>query len=154
MVPSFRARSESLQFTVRRYWFKTDSPPHWLLGLGFRLRMTECRERGVFIGPYGGPRGGAVSHQRGSPVQGFQTYSALEATQGRMDSFSSQLPYKCYREEVASVGGCLKICPQLDSRMGDLRTLSIVLALPPPSSSSAPPASRDPSAGTDLICTT
>jgi len=30
--------------------------------------------------------------------------TALEATQGQMDDFFSQLPYKCYLEEVASVG--------------------------------------------------
>ena len=30
--------------------------------------------------------------------------TALEATQGQNDSFFSQLPYKCYLEEVASVG--------------------------------------------------
>jgi len=30
--------------------------------------------------------------------------SALEATQGQMDGFLGQLPYKCYLEEVASVG--------------------------------------------------
>ena len=30
--------------------------------------------------------------------------AALEATQGQNDSFFSQLPYKCYLEEVASVG--------------------------------------------------
>jgi len=30
--------------------------------------------------------------------------SALEATQGQMDGFFSQLPYKCHLEEVASVG--------------------------------------------------
>jgi len=30
--------------------------------------------------------------------------SALEATQGPMDGFFSQHPYKCYLEEVASVG--------------------------------------------------
>ena len=29
---------------------------------------------------------------------------ALEATQGQIDGFSSQLPYKCYLEAVASVG--------------------------------------------------
>ena len=28
----------------------------------------------------------------------------LEATQGQIDSFFGQLPYKCYLEEVASVG--------------------------------------------------
>ena len=31
--------------------------------------------------------------------------AALEATQGQNDSFFSQLPYKCYLEEVASVEG-------------------------------------------------
>jgi len=32
------------------------------------------------------------------------TPAALEATQGQNDSFFFQLPYKCYLEEVASVG--------------------------------------------------
>ena len=32
-----------------------------------------------------------------------ELYPALEATQGQMDGFFSQLPYKCYLEEVASV---------------------------------------------------
>ena len=45
-------------------------------------------------------------------------YPALEATQGQMDGFISQIPYKCHLEEVASVGDCLKIRPQLDSRKG------------------------------------
>ena len=40
---------------------------------------------------------------------GFKTglassVSALEAIQGQMDGFFSQLPYKCHLEEVASVG--------------------------------------------------
>jgi len=30
--------------------------------------------------------------------------AALEATQGHMHGFFSQLPYKCHLEEVASVG--------------------------------------------------
>ena len=30
--------------------------------------------------------------------------AAPEATQGKMHSFSSQLPYKCHLEDVASVG--------------------------------------------------
>ena len=29
--------------------------------------------------------------------------ATLEATQGQMDGFLSELPYKCYLEEVASV---------------------------------------------------
>ena len=36
--------------------------------------------------------------------------AALEATQGQMDGFYRQLQYKCYFEEVASVGDSLKIC--------------------------------------------
>jgi hypothetical protein len=31
-------------------------------------------------------------------------FSTLEATQGEIDGSFSQLPYKCYLEEVASVG--------------------------------------------------
>ena len=34
----------------------------------------------------------------------MQVHTALEATQGQIDSFFSQLPYKCHLEEVASVG--------------------------------------------------
>ena len=30
--------------------------------------------------------------------------AALEVTQGQMDGFLSQLPFKCHLEEVASVG--------------------------------------------------
>ena len=41
--------------------------------------------------------------------------SVLEATQGQIDGFFSQLPYKCHLFEVASVGYRLKICPQLNS---------------------------------------
>jgi len=42
--------------------------------------------------------------------------TTLEATQWQIDGFFSQLPYKCYLEEVASVGDCLKICPWVTSR--------------------------------------
>ena len=34
----------------------------------------------------------------------FPAESALDATQGKMDGFFSQLPYKCHLAEVASVG--------------------------------------------------
>ena len=37
------------------------------------------------------------------PTKISQT-TALEATQGQMDGFFSQLPYKCHLEEVASGG--------------------------------------------------
>ena len=35
----------------------------------------------------------------------MQWISALEATQGLIDGFFSQLPYKCYLQKVACVGG-------------------------------------------------
>ena len=41
------------------------------------------------------------------PVEVFEEsfkYSTLEATQGQMDAFFSQLPFKCYLLEVACVG--------------------------------------------------
>ena len=41
--------------------------------------------------------------------------AALEATQGQIDSFSSQLHDNYYLEEVASMGDWLKICPQPES---------------------------------------
>ena len=31
-------------------------------------------------------------------------FTALEATQGQMDDFFSQSPFRCHLEEVASVG--------------------------------------------------
>ena len=34
-----------------------------------------------------------------------------------MDGFFSQLPFKCYLPEMASVGDRLEICPQLDYRV-------------------------------------
>ena len=47
----------------------------------------------------------------------------LEATQGQNDSLFSQLPYKCYLEEVASVGDWLKICPWVTSRAAGMQEL-------------------------------
>ena len=38
------------------------------------------------------------------PIQPCDSRATLEETQGQMDGFFSQLPYKCYLEEVASVG--------------------------------------------------
>jgi len=38
-----------------------------------------------------------------SQVRAPDAHTALEATQGQMDGFFSQLPYRCYLEEVASV---------------------------------------------------
>ena len=44
-------------------------------------------------------------------INGAKRKSVLEATQGQIDGFFSQLPFKCYPLEVASVGDSLKICP-------------------------------------------
>ena len=51
------------------------------------------------------------------PKESQRREAALEATQGQMNGVSSQLPYKCHLEEVASVGDCLQICPQIDYRV-------------------------------------
>ena len=52
--------------------------------------------------------------------------STLETTQGQIDGFFSQLLFKCYLPEVASVGDSLKICPWVASRVG-----RVVFFLPP-----------------------
>jgi hypothetical protein len=52
--------------------------------------------------------------------------TALEATQGQIDGFFGQLPYKHHFFEVASVRDGLLIRPQLDSRVGQH-----LLLLPP-----------------------
>ena len=63
---------------------------------------------------------GVEGGQAGRTSWTRQGQAALEATQGQMDGFFSQLSYKCHLEEVASVGDLLKICPQLESRVGYL----------------------------------
>ena len=45
------------------------------------------------------------------------THSTLETTQGQIDGFFSQLPFRCYLPEVASVGDRHKICPWVASRV-------------------------------------
>ena len=47
--------------------------------------------------------GGLGSRHISSKPFNVYPVPALEATQGQMDGFFSQLPYKCYRPEVASV---------------------------------------------------
>ena len=54
---------------------------------------------------------GSLSHSR----------AALKATQGQMDGFFNQLPYRSHLEEVASVRDGLDICLQLDSSVGGRR---------------------------------
>ena len=41
----------------------------------------------------------------------------LEMTQGQRDGFFSQLPFKCFLPEQASVGDRLEICPWVASRV-------------------------------------
>ena len=42
--------------------------------------------------------------RHGARVVSSPLQTALETTQGQIDGFSSQLPFKCYLPEVASVG--------------------------------------------------
>jgi hypothetical protein len=63
----------------------------WYRSVLHRLRVEHL---GVRIRPAGETRLGRIS--------GLE--AALEATQGQMDGFFSQLPYKCHLKEVASVG--------------------------------------------------
>ena len=60
---------------------------------------------------------------RASPVQSHP--DTLQAIQGQIDGFFSQLPSTCHLEVVASVGDRLKICPELDFRVGGVRTISL-----------------------------
>ena len=46
----------------------------------------------------------------------FSREVTLETSQGQIDGFFSQLPFKCYLSEVASVGNRLKTCPWVASR--------------------------------------
>jgi len=54
---------------------------------------------------------GPLSSRRGHLL------SFHEATQGHMDGFCSQLPYKCHQNRVASVGDWLKLCPWVIPRV-------------------------------------
>ena len=69
----------------------------------------------------------------GSLISTFlEAGSTLEATQGKIDGFFSQLPYKCRQNRVASVGDWLVICPWVASRVassarGNLRISSSLL---------------------------
>ena len=48
--------------------------------------------------PTVGSERGAVSYERGTPV------ATLETTQGQIEGFFSQVPFRCYLPESASVG--------------------------------------------------
>jgi len=90
---------------------------HSLLELhrGFTVRENGGASRNTTSTARSGGRRRAL--RRPHPVRGFSRdcrsthklrssgpHPALEATQGQNDSFFSRLPYKCYLEEVASVG--------------------------------------------------
>ena len=64
---------------------------------------------------------GAQPSRRQSFTPGAHT--TLEATQGQIDGFFSQLPYGRHQDRVASVGDGLKMCPWVTSRvvLGPLR---------------------------------
>ena len=47
----------------------------------------------------------------------FRALSTLEANQGQIDGFLSQLPYNCHQNRVAYVGDGLEICPWVASRV-------------------------------------
>ena len=64
-------------------------------------------------------RAGSGGRALPGPSGTFQ--SALDATQGQIDGFFSQLPYKCQLEEVASVGDSLEICPWVASSVASGR---------------------------------
>jgi hypothetical protein len=49
--------------------------------------------------------------------------ATLDTTQGQIDGFFSQLPYKCHQDWVASVGDWLEIGPWVASSVGAGRTL-------------------------------
>jgi len=68
--------------------------------------VTVCRVREV-EGEGGGGHPLAAD-VRPDPAAAPSRLAALEATQGQMDGFFSQLPYKCHLEEVASAGDDLR----------------------------------------------
>ena len=80
-----------------------------------RERERE-RDRERERGPHAAECGQSSSR---APAQYHQFIyiSALEATQGQMAGFVSQLPCKFHLEEVASAEDWVKICPQFDSRV-------------------------------------
>ena len=101
-------------------WVEVEGLRVWVSGFG----GFGCRVGGCGVGRRGVEFGVSVLRVYGL---GFEhgpccaTSSPpcwlAEATQGQMDGFFSQLSYTCQLEEVASVGGSPKSCPQLDSRV-------------------------------------
>jgi hypothetical protein len=49
-------------------------------------------------------------------------HAFLETTQGQIDGFSSQLPFRCYLPEATSVGDWLMTCPWAACRAACSRT--------------------------------
>jgi len=69
--------------------------------VGFRVSGSVCRVSGIGFSLSGF---GYRVPDIGVNLSGFGFRLALEAHQGQMDSFFSQLPYKCHLQEVASMG--------------------------------------------------
>ena len=70
--------------------------------LGVQLLVLPMREAvvaGWLLEVFALCAGGRQSAERGRGSQ-----ATLEATQGQIDGFFSQLPYKCHQNRVASVG--------------------------------------------------
>jgi len=57
-------------------------------------------------------------------VKTEESKTTLEATQGQIDVFFSQLPFKCHQNRPASVGDRLKICPWVTSRVGNRKKIA------------------------------
>jgi hypothetical protein len=56
-----------------------------------------------------------------SPAPQLCSLPTLETTQEQTDGYVSQLPFKCYLSEVASVGDLLKLYPWVASRVAARR---------------------------------
>jgi len=85
-----------------------------------------CRHvTGVYIPSARLSATGEVKEMFGAGSAGLLTHggcwATLEATQGQMDGFFIQLPYKNHQNRMASVGDWLKICPWVTSRAGGCR---------------------------------
>jgi len=50
------------------------------------------------------PSLGTPASDPSDPSDPITCFTALESTQGQIDGFFSQLPYKCHQNRVASVG--------------------------------------------------
>ena len=81
---------------------------------GLRVRSE------TWVGWWGERRGaGRATGGRSQRQKQVAFISTLEATQGQIDGFFSQLPCKCHQNRVASVEDRPQICPWVTSRVGN-----------------------------------